>query len=68
MVEGNVWDHMRWCHICEQSEAGERDCNILNGFFTSVFTTEDNLLSATLCATQKIGSLTITEEMSKKEL
>ena len=45
-------------------------CNDLNGFFTSVFTTEDldNLPSTTPLCYSKIGSLIITEKMVKKQL
>ena len=58
------------------NEAGEQVadsqgmCNILNGFFTSVFTTEDlnNLPSLAPLCNSKIGSLTVTEEMFKKQL
>ena len=54
----------------EQVADSQGMCNILNGFFTSVFTTEDldNLPSPTPLCYSKIGSLTITEEMFKKQL
>ena len=54
----------------EQVADSQGMCNILNGFFTSVFMTEDlnNLPTIAPFCNSKIGSLTVTEEMFKKQL